>query len=472
MKNNLSKFYNNIDNDSQMRKKQIIKRKLRFVRALNLILKILLIIFFIFILFCYLIIHYFPNEYDNKNITFIKNIEVISYNEQTIDIAVEPTNEQEYCSLSNNSNNKNLIYHKLENGKCYLSIPYEKQYIYFKNSKDIVTNSYLINDLVIDLNIKDNYYLSLGMEQILFENIKKLGDPKISLIADSDILKVDGNKIIGDKVGVTKVKVMVNNKIIKEFNVYVTNTITLRPTTFNYNKNYLTCGIYSTSEAQLLDTILEDRIKDVGYGTRAGVVEAARFLTLEFPYRISYYWENGRVHSSGTHYVDGEGRYYHKGLYLSIDKYEAIKGSLLGPKMWGCKMTNLEPDEPFFIRGVKYPNGLDCSGFVTWALLNGGFDIGDIGAYQLPTIGELKTLSKQLINSNTIKVGDLFNFKGHIALLVGIDNDNFYVAESLNDIGGLVIKTYSKSKITNTFKYVILMDKVYKNDGNITNMWY
>ena len=140
--------------------------------------------------------------------------------------------------------------------------------------------------------------------------------------------------------------------------------------------------------------------------------------------------------------------------------------------MWGCKMTNLEPDEPFFIRGVKYPNGLDCSGFVTWALLNGGFDIGDIGAYQLPTIGELKTLSKQLINSNTIKVGDLFNFKGHIALLVGIDNDNFYVAESLNDIGGLVIKTYSKSKITNIFKYVILMDKVYKNDGNITNMWY
>ena len=47
-----------------------------------------------------------------------------------------------------------------------------------------------------------------------------------------------------------------------------------------------------------------------------------------------------------------------------------------------------------------------------------------------------------------------------------------HVAESLNDIGGLVIKTYSKSKITNIFKYVILMDKVYKNDGNITNMWY
>lgn len=459
--------------DIQMRKKIRIKRKLKIIKTFNLILKTLLFIFFVFTIFCYIMIHYFSSEYDNKNITFIKNIEVISYNEQTIDITVEPTSDQEYCSLGSNIIDKTLLtYQKLENGKCYISIPYEEQYIYFKNSNGIVTDPYLINDLVIDLNVKDNYYLSIGMEQLLFEDIIKLGNPNISLVTDSDILKVDGNKIIGDKVGVTKVKVMVNNRAIKEFNVYVTNTITLKPTTFNYNKNYLTCGIYSTNEAKLLDTILEDRIKDVGYGTRAGVVEAARFLALEFPYRISYYWENGRVHSSGTHYVDGEGRYHHKGLYLSIDKYETIKGSLLGPKMWGCKMTNLEPDEPFFIRGVKYPNGLDCSGFVTWALLNGGFDVGDIGAYQLPTIGKLKVLTKKIINSDTIKVGDLLNFKGHIALIVGIDNDNFYVAESLNNLGGLVVKKYSKTKISNTFTYVILMDKVYKNDGNITNMWY
>lgn len=476
MKNNLSefqKYYDNKKETNDIQKKNKIKKKLKFVRTCNLILKLLLAIFFLFTIFCYIIIHYFPNEYDNKNITFIKNIEVISYNEQTIDIAVEPTSEQEYCSIGTNSIDQNsFIYYKLENGKCYISIPYEEQYIYFKNSNGIITDSYLINDLVIDLNIKDNYYLSIGMEQVLFENMIKLGNPNITLIADSNILKIEGNKIIGNQEGVTTVKVMVNNISIKEFNVYVTNTITLKPTTFNYNKSYLTCGAYSSKEAELLDTILEDRIKDAGYGTRAGVVEAARFLTLEFPYRISYYWENGRVHSSGTHYVDGEGRYYHKGLYLSIDKYQTIKGSLLGPKMWGCKMTNLEPDEPYFIRGVKYPNGLDCSGFVTWALLNGGFDVGDIGAYQLPSIGELKVLSKQLINSDTIKVGDLLNFKGHIALIVGIDNNNFYVAESLNDIGGLVVKTYSKTKVNNTFKYVVLMDKVYKDDGNITNMWY
>ena len=42
-----------------------------------------------------------------------------------------------------------------------------------------------------------------------------------------------------------------------------------------------------------------------------------------------------------------------------------IKKKLLGPKMWGCNMTNLEPDEPNYVRGLKYPNGLDCSGFVT-----------------------------------------------------------------------------------------------------------
>lgn len=25
-------------------------------------------------------------------------------------------------------------------------------------------------------------------------------------------------------------------------------------------------------------------------------------------------------------------------------------------------------------------NGLDCSGFVTWAMLNGGFESGDVGS--------------------------------------------------------------------------------------------
>ena len=122
--------------------------------------------------------------------------------------------------------------------------------------------------------------------------------------------------------------------------------------------------------------------------------------------------------------------------------------------------------------------GLDCSGFVSWSLLNGGFDVGDRGAGelasdgQLTDLGEFTRVTSSLIKSEKIKVGDLFNFSGHISILVGQDENNYYIAESLNNFGGVVIKTYSKKNVANTFKYVVLMDEVYQGDGNLTDMWY
>ncbi len=123
------------------------------------------------------------------------------------------------------------------------------------------------------------------------------------------------------------------------------------------------------------------------------------------------------------------------------------------------------------------PNGLDCSGFVTWALYNGGFDPGDRGAgeseytYQVTDLGNFKPITNELINSNIIKAGDIFNYWGHVALIIGIDEKNYYVAESLQNFYGLVVRAYKKSKIKNTFKYVVLMDEYYKNDGNYTMYW-
>ena len=57
-------------------------------------------------------------------------------------------------------------------------------------------------------------------------------------------------------------------------------------------------------------------------------------------------------------------------------------------------------------------------------------------------------------------------------MLVGIDEDNFYVAESLNNLGGLVVMKYPKSTVNKTFHHVVLMDELYKEDGNLTDMWY
>ena len=80
-----------------------------------------------------------------------------------------------------------------------------------------------------------------------------------------------------------------------------------------------------------MDAILEDRVNDAGYQTRAGVVAAARFLGLEFPYRINYFTENGRMDSCYGGKIDGEGRYYHKGLYLDESRFSQIEKSWAGP---------------------------------------------------------------------------------------------------------------------------------------------
>ena len=124
-------------------------------------------------------------------------------------------------------------------------------------------------------------------------------------------------------------------------------------------------------------------------------------------------------------------------------------------------------------------NYKDCSGFVTWALLNGGFDVGDIGAGEnlehndLDDLGTKVYISDELMNSGKVKVGDLIGLNGHMAILAGWDDSNYYIAESLNNTGGVVITTVAKNKLVHNsiYKYIILMDEVYKNDGNYTNMW-
>ena len=330
----------------------------------------------------------------------------------------------------------------------------------------------------MDIELKEKYYLPLNTTLDILSNIVKVGNPNVYLTSSDPSVEIIDNKIVSKSEGESTISIISNNEVIKTAKVISTDAIVKRDSEFNLSKPYLSCGEYNGEKAKLLDEILEYRMNEVGANTRASVVEAARFITLEFPRRIAYYWENGRLFKTGRHYVDGEGRYYHKGLYLSEEKYNDIIATMQGPKMWGCKMINWQDDPPDFIRYQYYPNGLDCSGFVSWVLLNGGFDVGDKGAgpiagnYDLTDLGEFTRITNTLINSNTMKVGDLLSTNGHIAILIGIDEDHFYVAESLNHYGGVVMRKYTKTRITNFFQNVILMDSLYQNDGKLTNMWY
>ena len=55
-------------------------------------------------------------------------------------------------------------------------------------------------------------------------------------------------------------------------------------------------------------------------------------------------------------------------------------------------------------------------------------------------------------------------------MLVGIDNGTYYIAESLDT--DLHIQVTTKEKILQSdWKYIILMDNFYKEDGKLTQIW-
>lgn len=274
--------------------------------------------------------------------------------------------------------------------------------------------------------------------------------------------------------GTTNIEVKIKDEI-KLVEVTVTDLIIKEPSIPNTNKTILTCGLYTEEENDLLDEILESRVNNAGVSTRAGVLAAARFITLEFPYRLSYFSENGRTTTYGnTAYVDGEGRYYHKGLYLHKSRINNITKSMYGPNPWGCYIYSV-PSEG------NRKNGFDCSGFIAWIFLNGGFNPGDIGAGisnvpDMTDLGEKKRV-KNSIENDELKAGDLLSGigsnGGHIAMIIGMNNDKYFVAESLwgNYAYGAIARTYSTESLQKNFYWHIDMDNYYKNDGNYTEYW-
>lgn len=423
-----------------------------------------------------------PHIEVEKNAVEIDSIYTTKYDEitDTIEIEITPSSTQNACAVVNAEINQDeLSFVEMEDNHCYYKGKSRAFYVYFKNESGIISDSLYIDNYVKAFSLKENYYLATTSSIDVSNAFLTFGNPSISYEFDGDSVILENDQLVAREKGTTNISVFVNEKLLKELQITVTDTIVAMPKEFDTKKPYLPCKAYTEEEAILLDQILASRIAEAGYGTRAGVVAAARFLTLEFPYKISYFYENGRVHESGANYVDGEGRYYKLGLYLSESKYGNLLASIAGPAMWGCKLTNYEDAPEWgFIRYAKVPNGLDCSGFVSWVLLNGGFDVGDIGAgesaypHQLTDTGKYTPLTNHLIQSGQIRVGDLLNFSGHIAVIIGIDADHYYVAESLNTYKGVVMKKYNKNTVNRLFTHVVLMDAYYKEDGNIIDMWY
>lgn len=439
----------------------------------NIIIILVGLLLIVVLLICYAL------YYRNNLFLSIDTIKVLKVNDdkKSFDISIKGNSNDSFkCVASNKDFDAESA---SDNGVCTLTLEINEDYkIYLKNehrkTKEVNLTDYVDNILSFNFE-NDVIYMVLGDGKSLkYDELVIDKDKKLSKVVSSDnnVVSIDNGVMKANNTGECEVKT--GDKSIK---IVVTDIIS-KPYYQDKKKEIIPCNQYSKSEAELLDKLLAFKINESGYQTRAGAVEAARFLTLEFKYRIPYFYENGRVHPSGVHFADGEGRYYKVGLYLDDSKKDDIIVSYRGPAIWGCPLTNLEPAPEYgYIMGAKKPNGLDCSGFISWALKNAGFDPGDIGAgdseypYQMTKLGEFVSLTPELIKSGKIRTGDLINYWGHIGMIIGIDDDSIYVAESLPNLGGAVAKRYLKSNIRNTFTHVVLMDKYYEKDGNLTDMW-
>ena len=197
-------------------------------------------------------------------------------------------------------------------------------------------------------------------------------------------------------------------------------------------KPKMRCNTYTASDKAMLDAKLKQVVSDAGYGTRAGVVAAARFIVGGLDYKVPY--QGGKTYNR-------EG--------LNIGQSGA----------WGCSGS-----------------GLDCYHFVDWVRSQNGLELDAYYAGVKEYIGDAV---------NSIKVGDYLlspctsstcknPFKiNHIGLIIGIDENYIYVAESTTgNIEALIVSKLDKKNLPGKNKGFSLVRHVdYPSEGNVTDMW-
>ena len=420
---------------------------------------------------------------------------------------------------------------------------------YSTSSLNTEQTSYAYDGDKIYYNLICNANSGIEAGQISIENIKSSNDKmlKATRIVSETYQEIEEHdwkgysyvieaEVYNDGENVEKPYIYIEPYTVKSLNNYYDDGAKsdgvrvglLRANKQNNAKDVLTCNSISLEKEEYMEKVLEKRIEKVGSGTRQAVVEAARFLALEFPYAISYYWTDGIKDYPKTGY------YLNKGLYLSKDDDDSSDDA-----PWGCDREKQALEMGIFKIGEKYPNGLECSGFTTWALINGGFEetggwyteifkessqSGKVYMYQntynpethslgysnifdyymadsakaklaSDTWANLDPSSKVCINSSCglsdyneidnydIKAGDLIWKKGHVGMVIGIvsngNNTNYYVSEATYTLGtyanysyrGLRTVMYTTSELYNSsvgWTHVVKMDDIY-GDGNLTN---
>ncbi len=199
----------------------------------------------------------------------------------------------------------------------------------------------------------------------------------------------------------------------------------------NNTKPYMRCNTYTAQDKVKFDQMLKQVVDEAGYGSRAGVVAAARFLVGGLDYKVPY-----------------QGGIYYRKAGLNIGQKNA----------WGCSGS-----------------GLDCYSTVIWARAQNG--LPEDALYG----GTKYRLADRV---NYIKVGDYVLtpctsstcknvFKiNHIGIIIGIDDKYIYVAENKTaGVDAFVVTRLDKSNLPRSGNLSLVKHVNYPKEGNITNMW-
>ena len=241
-------------------------------------------------------------------------------------------------------------------------------------------------------------------------------------------------------------------------NDYFKNTnINISYSTSNY-KNYLLPDLNISLEDYLkeknmtidnLNNIIKERVEKAGTGTGDGVVAAGKTLAdflsaqgVKLPY----------ISSTG---LSG----------LASGKYSELGAN----KDWGTQ------GEWYSIGYNKnyYNSGLDCSGFLSWALHNGGYKYDEYHSSQFENLG-----TKREFDSNG-KAGDILWKDGHVAMITDVNKNGYTILhETENDeidkqVEGLIYThtdfTGKDKETTKQFTHIIDMSEYYNNPANLEN---
>lgn len=138
---------------------------------------------------------------------------------------------------------------------------------------------------------------------------------------------------------------------------------------------------------------------------RTRTTMAALFLATSFPH-MNYFWGGG-----------------HESICEGLDP------------TWG--QTRIVTAEGSESTGTERPNSLDCSGYISWVLKNGGYNINaPMTTWDLEKIGEKIPIINA--NQNNIQVGDLASMEGHVGMVIKVDGNEITISHC-SGTGGMSI---------------------------------